>query len=150
MYGMALCEFCLCLTTLPLVMSCTVHPSGRHHSYNDMPAVVYRNGSKYWFKNGIAHRDVGPAMMSTRGKFWYVNGMLHRMDGPAIEYSDHHVTVHNRRWYLGGRTVNIPITKEVIVGKTVMVGDDVATVIKHIEGVFYEILLGNKKVLVHT
>lgn len=42
-----------------------------------------------WLKNGILHREDGPAIEHKRGeKNWYFNGKLHREDGPATEYSD--------------------------------------------------------------
>lgn len=41
-----------------------------------------------WYKNGLLHREDGPAHISLiGGKVWYNEGMVHREDGPAIEYS---------------------------------------------------------------
>jgi hypothetical protein len=46
-------------------------------------------GTKYWFKNGIFHREDGPAVEYTDGsKYWYQYGYLHRIDGPAVKMSD--------------------------------------------------------------
>ena len=80
------------------------------HRENDQPAVIYHNGSKYWYLNGKKHRDddkpaivLGngdnywfchdelhrdndkPAMVTKDGtQEWYNSGMLHRDNGPAI------------------------------------------------------------------
>jgi len=53
------------------------------------------HGNKAWFKNGLLHRDEGPAMIlyTYRGgvadEGWFQNGKYHREDGPAwISYYD--------------------------------------------------------------
>lgn len=100
-------------------ISCTLNDKRKHHSYNDEPSIVWKVGTKHW------HRD----------------GMLHRIDGPAIifkNYSD---------WYYNGEYI-IKTTEEIIIGKPVDIDKNVATVLKHVKGVFYEVLLGDKKVLV--
>jgi hypothetical protein len=44
------------------------------------------DGSKWWYKNSILHREDGPAIEWADGsKSWYIDGMLHREDGPAVE-----------------------------------------------------------------
>jgi len=59
----------------------------------------YPNGSKHWFKNGIPHRDNGPAIEHDNGdKSWYQNGMRHRDNGPAIEYAN-----GTKSWYQCGK-----------------------------------------------
>lgn len=36
---------------------------------------------------GLLHCDDGPALVTRDGdKYWYQNGLLHRTDGPAVEY----------------------------------------------------------------
>lgn len=41
---------------------------------------------KSWYKNGLLHREDGPAIEYETGeKHWYINGLLHRDDGPAVE-----------------------------------------------------------------
>ena len=49
---------------------------GNFHRENDLPAVIYSNGSKEWYKNGKVHRDNDmPAVIYTNNsKFWYKNG----------------------------------------------------------------------------
>ncbi len=62
----------------------------------DGPAVIWADGSKHWYKDGLRHRKDGlrhrkdgPAIEWASGaKSWWVNGDLHREDGPAIEYSN--------------------------------------------------------------
>ena len=55
----------------------------------DGPAVERPNGTKFWFRNGLRHREDGPAVEYPDGsKYWYRNGQLHREDGPAIEFPD--------------------------------------------------------------
>lgn len=61
---------------------------------------VYSDGDKYWYLNGLRHREDGPAVEYSDGskKSWYLNGLLHREDGPAIEFSD-----GTKAWYLNGQ-----------------------------------------------
>ena len=64
----------------------------------DGPAVD-NNGSKYWYINGLRHREDGPAVEYSDGyKEWWINDKLHREDGPAVEYS-----YGGKRWYLNGK-----------------------------------------------
>lgn len=60
------------------------------HSFGDLPAVVYNDGSKEWYKNGILHRDGDkPAVISNGMKVWYKNGQIHRDgDKPAVIRND--------------------------------------------------------------
>jgi len=53
------------------------------------PAVEYVSGEKHWYKEGMRHREGGPAVEYSNGaKLWYKEGKLHREDGPAIEHAD--------------------------------------------------------------
>jgi hypothetical protein len=48
---------------------------GELHSFNDEPAVIESNGTKYWYKNGKLHREDLPAVICPNGiKFYYNNG----------------------------------------------------------------------------
>ena len=59
---------------------------------------VYDDGTKYWYLNGLLHREDGPACeYADRSKSWYLNGKLHRIDGPAFESAD-----GDKYWYLNG------------------------------------------------
>ena len=51
--------------------------------------IVGKDGTIKWYKNGLLHREDGPAIeWADGGKEWYINDKLHREDGPAVEYSD--------------------------------------------------------------
>ena len=53
---------------------------------------------KYWYnKEGVYHREDGPAVSSEGYKAWYINGLRHREDGPAIEWKD-----GTKEWYING------------------------------------------------
>jgi len=53
------------------------------------PAIIYLNGTEYWFQNDKLHRIDGPAAICADGtECWYQNGKCHREDGPAIIYPD--------------------------------------------------------------
>ncbi len=68
----------------------------------DGPAVEYANSTKYWHNNGKIHREDGPAIECVNGdKFWYKNGQRHREDGPAIVYAS-----GNKYWYLFDKMVD--------------------------------------------
>jgi hypothetical protein len=60
------------------------------HRNNDLPAIIWSNGSKFWCKNGRYHRDNDlPAVIYSNGnKEWYQNGKQHRdNDQPVTIYS---------------------------------------------------------------
>ena len=64
----------------------------------DGPAVIWSDGTKYWYQNNHLHRTDGPAIEYANGaKMWFQNGVRHRTDGPAIEW---HAGVCE--WYLEG------------------------------------------------
>lgn len=59
------------------------------------------DGGSRWFKNGVLHREDGPAVEYPDGsKYWYLNGFPHREDGPAKENS-----YGAKQWYLYGRFI---------------------------------------------
>jgi hypothetical protein len=54
---------------------------------------------KFWYLNGMYHRENGPAVELTDGyKAWWLNGKRHRTDGPAVEYTD-----GSKQWWLNGQ-----------------------------------------------
>jgi hypothetical protein len=56
------------------------------------------NGSVYWYKNDVLHRDAGPAVIHADGREeWRQHGKLHRLDGPAIIYPN-----GDKFWYRHG------------------------------------------------
>lgn len=70
-------------------------------------------------------------------------GSIHRLDGPArIDHAK-----NSRRWYCHGRLAT-KIYKIPGVLKPFKKGNKVGLVLKHVEGPFYEALIGNKKKLI--
>ena len=52
----------------------------------DGPAMICANGNTIWVQRGVPHRKDGPAAEFANGsKLWLVRGKLHCEDGPAIE-----------------------------------------------------------------
>lgn len=84
---------------------CTEYPDGtkewirdgvRHRE--DGPAVIMADGTKYWIREGDWHREDGPAIEYPNGeRMWYRKNKLHREDGPAIEFPD-----GTKHWYRNG------------------------------------------------
>lgn len=65
-------------------------------------------GTKRWFKDGLLHREDGPAVeWFNVDKWWYIDGKLHREDGPAIEYYSGYIL-----WYINGKTVRCKTNEE--------------------------------------
>ena len=52
----------------------------------DGPAETWSVGIEIWFKNGLRHREDGPAYRDFKrgASSWWLNGLRHREDGPAI------------------------------------------------------------------
>ena len=48
--------------------------------------IITEDGSKFCLnEKGEYHCDIGPAIeLSDRSRFWYINGLVHREDGPAV------------------------------------------------------------------
>jgi len=64
--------------------------------------LIRTNQSTAWYKNGLHHREDGPALIMKDGtKFWYRNGLLHRDDGPAVEWAD-----GATEWFRDGKPYN--------------------------------------------
>ena len=65
----------------------------------DGPASIHSDGTEFWYKNGKFHRENGPAIIEADGyRAYYVNGQLHREDGPAIERADGY-----KAYYVNGK-----------------------------------------------
>ncbi len=51
----------------------------------DGPAIIAPDGGRYWYYNGQPHREGGPAFEEADGCLsWFRHGKLHREDGPAM------------------------------------------------------------------
>jgi hypothetical protein len=80
------------------------YKDGKCHRDNDEPAIVDADGAKSWYKDGELHRDNDePAYISSTGtKYWYKDGKCHRdNDEPAVIYSD-----GSKRWFINGIELN--------------------------------------------
>lgn len=72
-------------------------------SYNDINdheycIVNYKSGTKKYIKNGLFHKENGPAIIWFNGdKCYYRNGNLHRDNGPAVIHSD-----GNKEYWIDG------------------------------------------------
>jgi len=85
---------------------------GLYHR-NDGPAIIYPNGTKKWYINGEQHRVNDPAIEWASGNNeWWVNDKLHREDGPAIENPS--AVGSNKRYYLKGKPLSEEEWKEKI------------------------------------
>ncbi len=52
---------------------------------DDGPAVIWADGTQFWYQHGRLHRDDGPAVIWVDGtQFWYQHDQLHREDGPTV------------------------------------------------------------------
>jgi len=64
---------------------------GQFHRDGDLPAIIYTDGTKAWWKNGQLHRegDLPAVIYCNSTKLWYKDGLLHR-DGelPAAIHPD--------------------------------------------------------------
>ncbi len=81
----------------------------RLHRANDLPALIYGDGSREWYLCGKLHRENdNPAIISIDDmsqadsiepcmSIWCKHGEYHRDNGPAIIYSD-----GSREWYWRG------------------------------------------------
>lgn len=68
---------------------------GMENNMMDDGLHINEAGTKYWYLNGLLHREGGPAVEFTSGdKFYYFHGKRHREDGPAIEGA-----AGSKRWY---------------------------------------------------
>ena len=64
----------------------------------DGPAVIYANGTCFWYVNGLLHRLNAPAGIYASGtEEWWQHGQLHREDGPAVVFPDGGCS-----WYIHG------------------------------------------------
>lgn len=67
---------------IAILESWTMGPNKRYHREKG-PAVTREDGSLEWRRNGMLHREDGPALDKPGSKEWYLYGQRHRSDGPA-------------------------------------------------------------------
>jgi hypothetical protein len=73
---------------------------GRLHRDNDLPAIVFPDGGRWWYQHGKLHRDGDlPAAVDDDGpQVWYQHGRLHRShDLPAVVWAD-----GRQEWWVDG------------------------------------------------
>ena len=63
---------------------------------------ISNDGTKRWYNDkDQIHRLDGPAILYPNGtEFWYKNNKLHRTDGPAVTYKD-----GEELWFINGKRV---------------------------------------------
>lgn len=60
--------------------------------------IEYQNKSRKWLKNGLAHREDGPAREYNFDYFEYnINDITHRWDGPAL------IDKGKKYWFIFGK-----------------------------------------------
>lgn len=80
-----------------------LNKKGQIHREDDNPALVFENGSKFWYKNGLPHRegDSPATIYRTGSMMWYKNGALHRENGPALIIARE----NHESWFIDGKFI---------------------------------------------
>ncbi len=96
----------------------------------DGPAIIQLNGTSIWCLDGKKHREGrGPAVESVSGyKAWYKNGVLHRNDGPAITDSD-----GTEEWWVDG----VKTTKNETISNKIIKNETISNNVKHVKAEWY-------------
>lgn len=78
---------------------------GKLHRNGDKPAITnFHESLREYYKNGVLHREHGPARVTEYVEEWFLNGMLHRPLRPAvIKLYPHH---KEWRWFINGNCHN--------------------------------------------
>lgn len=84
--------------------------NGQLHSEADAPAVVYADGSQWWYAHGKIHRENAPAIRFANGvEEWWQNGVRHRDGAPAVFFPDSAAIAPEfrgvRQWWTQGKLV---------------------------------------------
>jgi hypothetical protein len=67
----------------------------------DGPAIIYKNGYVAYCIHGKYHREDGPAVRNCDGSLnWYIDGIRHRSDGPAYQFGDQYFD-----WFYNGHFI---------------------------------------------
>lgn len=75
------------------------------NSYKDLPAVIFSNGTQAWYDDDIYHRDNDlPAYVDeAHGIFiWMKQGLIHRENGPA-NVIDNGISREEEFWINGNK-----------------------------------------------
>lgn len=91
-------------------------------SYSQVPEnytgiIDQEDGTKQWYKKGLAHREDGPAFECCNGtRQWLIEGKFHRTDGPAIEYANGAKAWYINGNYFGCRWLDLLVEKSIFIG----------------------------------
>jgi hypothetical protein len=92
------------------------YKDGKVHRDDDLPAIEWNDGDKYWYQKGQLHRLNGPSVESMNGaKIWHQNGLLHRLNGPAYEELNGY-----KEWYINDEQYSEEEYNEIVSGKNVI------------------------------
>jgi hypothetical protein len=92
----------------------TKNDMNQYHSYNDMPAIEYLDGSsKIWYKNGLIHRENQPAIITKDTDEYYFEGKLHshNIGKPAIIIKEFDKIKKKLYYYMGEKLIGYDIIK---------------------------------------
>lgn len=57
---------------------------GKPHRLFGPSYISTQHDVEIWYKDGVIHREDGPAIRHKCNQVWIKDGLLHRLDGPAI------------------------------------------------------------------
>jgi hypothetical protein len=60
------------------------NPEGQYHRLFGPAYISETYDYEIWYKNGVYHREDGPAIRHRNNFVWYKEGQLHNLNGPAI------------------------------------------------------------------
>jgi len=85
-----------------------------HHSFDDEPAIICDDGAKFWFKDGLIHRDNNlPARIWSDGNYtFYKNGIEYWFINNKEYHSYKEIKETFKNKILELKNVNINILKE--------------------------------------
>jgi len=97
------------------INGCIKDGSGNKYWYRDGllhkdggPAIEFVNGNCMWYCDGKQHREGGPAVeVAGTYNIWVRNGKYHREDGPAMEYAN-----GCKFWFFNGKEIKCSSQKE--------------------------------------
>lgn len=85
----------------------------------DGPAVTFKDGTSFWYRNNELHREDGPAIIRPDGtKEWYLNHERHCDYGPAIIHRPD--IIGGESWCIEGHHL---IYKDVQIAKKILSGE---------------------------
>jgi len=137
---------------------CTVDNNGLHHSFDDKPARIHENGDLGWYRHGRSHRVGGPCYISENSavRAWYINGSPHREDGPAYINTDLPRDPFQRYMWIWNNEPVETYDEELWPSKVIQYRTSwgelkpykTAIVLEKINDFFWNILVGDKKIIV--